>query len=145
VTPANTPKVVVIGAGPVGLAAATHLVEDGADVTVLEAGDEVGSSIRTWGHVRLFSPWRYTIDAAAARALSTTGWQVPDLDRLPTGNELVDQYLTPLAATPQMRGRVRLGSRVTAVSRMTDKVRDDRTGPFLVRFTIAAGVTAVAT
>ena len=46
--------VVVVGAGPVGLAAAAHLLERGLEPLVLEAGDQVGAAIREWGHVRLF-------------------------------------------------------------------------------------------
>ena len=40
-----------------------------------------GPTSSTWGHVRLFSPWRYMIDAAA-RALLDRGrhWEEPDLD-----------------------------------------------------------------
>ncbi|MEV7891797.1 FAD-dependent oxidoreductase, partial [Streptomyces sp. NPDC088357] len=38
--------VVVIGAGPVGLAAAAHLVERGLDPLVLEAGPAAGSAVR---------------------------------------------------------------------------------------------------
>ncbi|MGH1561429.1 FAD-dependent oxidoreductase [Mumia sp. DW29H23] len=115
---------VVIGAGPVGLAAAAHLLERGLDPLVLEAGEQVGAAIASWGHVRLFSPWRYDIDAAAQRLLDTTGWDVPDLDGLPTGGELVDRYLAPLAATPQLSGRIRTSTRVLGVSRLTnDKTR----------------------
>src|SRR5688500_14860300 len=62
--------VVVIGAGPVGLAAAAHLAERGLDFLVLEAGDRVGASVAQWGHVRVFSPWKYDIDAAARRLLT---------------------------------------------------------------------------
>jgi len=64
--------VAVIGAGPVGLAAAAHLLERGLEPLVLEAGDEVGAAIREWGHVRLFSPWEYDVDAAAARLLAAS-------------------------------------------------------------------------
>ncbi len=103
--------VVVIGAGPVGLAAAAHLLERGLEPLVLEAGDQVGAAIREWGHVRLFSPWRYDVDPAAARLLEQGGWESPDRDQLPTGAELVDSYLAPLAATPQLAPRVRTGVR----------------------------------
>src|SRR5215216_3143239 len=48
--------VAVIGAGPVGLAAAAHLIERGIRPLVFEAGAAVGASIREWGHVRVFSP-----------------------------------------------------------------------------------------
>ena len=51
--------VAVIGAGPVGLAAAAHLIQRGLPVKVYEAGSTVGANVRDWGHVRLFSPWEY--------------------------------------------------------------------------------------
>ncbi|WP_249024683.1 FAD-dependent oxidoreductase, partial [Couchioplanes caeruleus] len=74
--------VVVIGAGPVGLAAAAHLHERGLPFLVLEAGDEVAASVRQWGHVGIFSPWRYDIDAAARRLLDAAGWAAPADDAL---------------------------------------------------------------
>ncbi|KAA1425163.1 FAD-dependent oxidoreductase [Mumia zhuanghuii] len=115
---------IVIGAGPVGLAAAAHLLERGLDPLVLEAGEQVGAAVASWGHVRIFSPWRYNIDAAARRLLEPAGWSVPDLDALPTGGELVDDYLTPLADTPQLSGRIHTRTRVLGVSRLTaDKTR----------------------
>jgi len=109
--------VVVIGAGPVGLAAAAHLVERGLDPVVLEAADGPGAAVASWGHVRLFSPWRFCVDAAARRLLAPTGWQAPDDDALPTGADLVRDYVAPLAATPELRDRIRYGSRVIAVGR----------------------------
>ncbi|MGY2081883.1 FAD-dependent oxidoreductase [Modestobacter sp. SYSU DS0657] len=116
--------VVVIGAGPVGLAAAAHLLERGLEPLVLEAGDRVGAAVRAWGHVRLFSPWEYDVDAAAVRLLEPTGWESPDRAELPTGAELVERYLAPLAATPQLAGRIRTGARAVAVSRVgVDKTR----------------------
>ncbi|UZN02032.1 FAD-dependent oxidoreductase [Cellulomonas sp. S1-8] len=109
--------VVVIGAGPVGLAAAAHLLERGLETVVLEAGDGPGAAIATWGHVRLFSPWRYDVDAAARRLLEPTGWVAPDEDALPTGAELVRDYLAPLAATTPIAARLRTRTRVLAVAR----------------------------
>lgn len=109
--------VVVIGAGPVGLAAAAHLHERGIPTLVLEAGEDVGTSVRDWGHVRLFSPWRYSTDAASRRILRTTGWTTPDPDAHPTGNDLVDQYLRPLAASPQLAASIRTRHRVIGVAR----------------------------
>ncbi len=126
--------VVVIGAGPVGLAAAAHLLERGLNPLVLEAGDQVGASIRRWGHVRLFSPWRYSIDEAARRLLEPGGWQAPDPERLATGIELVEEYLVPLGTA--LGDRLRTGTRALAVSRAgMDRTRSanrERT-PFLVR------------
>ena len=42
---------------------------------LVEHADEVGASQRDWGHVRLFSPWRYDVDKAAARHLEIDAMQ----------------------------------------------------------------------
>jgi len=89
--------VAIVGAGPVGLAAAAHVLEQGLRPIVLEAGANIGHAVRQWSHVQLFSPWEYNIDRAAARLLATTGWNSPEPDRYPTGAELLDRYLEPLA------------------------------------------------
>lgn len=116
--------VVVIGAGPVGLAAAAHLLERGLEPVLIEAGDDAAAAVRSWGHVRLFSPWEYDVDAAAARLLERTGWMFPDRTELPSGAELVDRYLAPLAATPELAPRIRTATRVVAVTRAgVDKTR----------------------
>jgi thioredoxin reductase len=128
--------VVVIGAGPVGLAAAAHLAERGLPFLVLEAGDGPAAAVRQWGHVRLFSPWRYNVDPAARRLLVDAGWVEPDPDALPTGGQLAADYLQPLADLPALKPHVRYGARVAAVTRLgLDRVRtagrEDM--PFLVR------------
>jgi thioredoxin reductase len=128
--------VVVIGAGPVGLAAAAHLHQRGLPFLVLEAGDEVAASVRQWGHVRLFSPWRYDIDHAARQLLDEAGWSAPDPEVLPTGSDLVEEYLHPLAKLPAIGPRLRLGAPVVALGRIgVDRVRTAGrdTAPFVVR------------
>ncbi|GGM18729.1 NAD(P)-binding protein [Promicromonospora citrea] len=133
--------VVVIGAGPVGLAAAAHLRERGLEPLVLEAGAGPAAAVAAWGHVRLFSPWRYDVDAAARRLLTRTGWAEPDPDALPTGADLVDRYLAPLAAA--LGDAVRHGARVVAVARDgADRTRshDRADRPYLVRWT-SGGMT----
>jgi thioredoxin reductase len=116
--------VAVIGAGPTGLVAAAHLVSRGETPLVLEAGEAVGASIRSWAHVRLFSPWKYLVDGVARGMLEEAGWRMPDPERIPTGAELVEHFLEPLAALPQIGPYVRLRSRVEAVSRRGfDKVK----------------------
>jgi len=132
--------VAIIGAGPVGLAAAAHLAERGKPFVILEAGSSVGHSVRQWSHVRVFSPWRYNVDRAAVRLLAATGWRQPDPERLPTGREIVEEYLEPLAVALKGRGSIRLGPRVKAVGRLDyDKVksagRDKQ--PFVLR--VASG------
>lgn len=90
--------VAIVGAGPVGLAAAAQLVERGIRPVILERGESVGAALLEWGHVRVFSPWEYNVDAAARALLDRSGWKAPDWRRLPTGGEIVRDYLAPLAA-----------------------------------------------
>jgi Pyridine nucleotide-disulphide oxidoreductase len=124
--------VVVIGAGPEGLAAAAHLLERGLEPLVLEAGDGPASAVGEWGHVRLFSPWPELVDKAAARLLEPSGWTAPG-GGYPTGAEWIARYLAPLAGS--LGRRVRYGARVTGVSRkgrdrLVDAGRDAQ--PFTV-------------
>src|SRR3984957_4066555 len=109
--------VAVIGGGPVGLAAAAHLIARGLPVKVYEAGSGVGSNIRDWGHVRIFTPWRYCVDAAATALLTRRGWRMPDADAFPTGGDLVGAYLEPLANTSELTAVLETNVRVTAISR----------------------------
>lgn len=109
--------VVVIGAGPVGLAAAAHLLARGIEPLVLEAGDRVGESVARWSHVKMFSPWTYDVDRASRALLESNGWKAPCGTGHPTGADLVTKYLEPLAATPQLAPRIRLQQRVVAVAR----------------------------
>jgi len=140
-TPAELAElpVVVIGAGPVGLAAAGHLYERGLRPVVLEAGDEVGAAMRSWGHIRTFTPWRYIVDATAEKLLAPTGWFRPIGDVPPTGAEIAEQYIAPLAAVLRAEAgadSVRTGARVVAVTRQgMDKARSlgRAERPFLVR------------
>jgi cation diffusion facilitator CzcD-associated flavoprotein CzcO len=128
--------VVVIGAGPVGLAAAAHLLERGLQPLVLEAGPQVGANVAQWRQVRLFSPWCLALDPVSVRLLDQAGWTGPDPDALPTGADLLERYLEPLAALPALAGRIRLHSTVVAVARHhLDKVRSPGRDqlPFLVR------------
>jgi FAD dependent oxidoreductase len=121
----NPHVVAVIGAGPVGLAAAAHLAARGIEPLVFEAGDAVGASVREWGHVRVFSPWEYDIDPVAAELLAEAGWEAPDPGAYPTGSDIVERYLEPLAALPTIAPALHLGARVVAVTRHgIDKLKD---------------------
>jgi len=106
--------VVVIGAGPQGLAAAAHLLERGLEPLVLESGDGPASGVAEWGHVRLFSQWSELVDPASRRLLEPAGWSAPE-DGYPTGAQWVEGYLAPLAQA--LGDRVRYGARVVGVGR----------------------------
>ncbi len=129
--------VAIIGAGPVGLAAAAHVMERGMTPVVLESGPEAGHAIRQWRHVQLFSPWEYNVDRAAERLLAPTGWNSPDPQVYPTGSELLEQYLVPLATRTALKDVIRISSRVTAVSRAgfdKAKTKGREAAPFEIRY-----------
>lgn len=134
--------VAVIGAGPVGLAAAAQLVSRGIQPLIFERGASVGAALLEWGHVRVFSPWRYNIDATARALLEKSAWLSPSPDVLPTGGEIVRDYLVPLAAVPGIGGNLKLGATVTGITRHGhDKVSNDgrESSPFVVRYQDAPG------
>jgi cation diffusion facilitator CzcD-associated flavoprotein CzcO len=138
-----TLPVAIIGAGPIGLAAAANLAERGIDFVVLEAGDEVAASVRAWGHTRLFSPWKHLVDPASQRLLEEQGWQLPDPERAPTGAEFVEKYVAPLAEIEEIASRIRTGVEVIGISRDgMDRTRTrGRAGtPFAVRVRTGTGM-----
>lgn len=133
-SPADHP-VAVIGAGPIGLAAAAHLIQRGLPVKVYEAGPSVGANVRDWAHVRLFSPWEYNIDPVARTLLEAHGWKAPPGKATPTGRDLYEAYLEPLAAIPHMAAAIETNARVTAITRQgADKVLSRERGakPFVL-------------
>ena len=139
----NDLPVAIIGAGPVGLAAAVHLLRHGLPVKLYEAGDEVGSNLSDWGHVRVFTPWRYCVDQAARELLEVHGWRIPDPEAFPTADEIVSLYLEPLAKLPKLASVIETGARVTGISRWgADKVRgkDRAARPFMLVVETAAGI-----
>ncbi|WP_318200207.1 NAD(P)-binding domain-containing protein [Streptomyces sp. SCL15-4] len=139
--PATTElPVVVIGAGPAGLAAAAHLLDQGIEPLVLETGERAGAAVREWAHVRLFSTWGEVVDPAAEKLLAPTGWTRPDPAAYPSGGDWAELYLQPLADA--LGDRVRLSVTVTGVSRagrdrIVDAGREAR--PFVVHVAHADG------
>ncbi|WP_374205155.1 NAD(P)-binding domain-containing protein [Streptomyces sp. TRM72054] len=132
--------VVVIGAGPVGLAAAARVIERGLQPLVLEAGPSAGTAVRDWAHVRLFSPWSEVTDPAAEKLLAPTGWVRPDGAAYPTGGDWAEQYLQPLADV--LGDKVRYNATVTGVARagrdrIVDSGRDEQ--PLTVHIRTADG------
>jgi hypothetical protein len=141
-TPSTPLPVVVIGAGPIGLAAAANLVTRGIPIVLLEQGDHAGAAISDWGHVSLFSPWRYSIDPVGRELLERTDWVSPDPDTLPTGADLVRDYLGPLAETPELATVIRYNSTVIGMSRQgidSTKTLGRERRPLLVRVDSPAG------
>ncbi|MGH3503348.1 MAG: NAD(P)-binding domain-containing protein [Nocardioidaceae bacterium] len=135
---------VIVGAGPSGLAAAAQAHERGLPTVVLEAGATSAAVVLEWSHVRLFSPWSEVVDPAARSLLETTGWEVPAPADYPTGADWSSRYLQPLAAALAATGQVEIRHqhRVTGITRrgrdlMVDAGRE--TEPFVVHLQTPAG------
>uniref|UniRef100_A0A7S1X7Z9 FAD/NAD(P)-binding domain-containing protein n=1 Tax=Tetraselmis chuii TaxID=63592 RepID=A0A7S1X7Z9_9CHLO len=129
-----TRRVAVIGAGPVGLHAALRLLEEeGTEVLLLERGAEVAANVKEWGHVRLFSSWKYNCRESVLTKLQSVGLveQNPfDPEAFPTGGEYREKYLTKiyqyLRESP--RAQVILGCNVESVTRDGFHKQDDLNG-----------------
>lgn len=127
--------VAVIGAGPVGLAAMAHLHARGIHAIALDRGPTAGANVSAWGHVRFFSPWKYSVDTAARDLLLAQGWSEPAPDTFPTGRDLVSQYLQPLAAHPALSEHIHYNTRVISVARQGfDRMKSTgrETAPFVL-------------
>lgn len=136
--------VIVIGAGPVGLAAAAHLATRALPFLVLEATEGVAACFRSTAHVRLFSPWKMNIDGAAARLLEASGWRAPDPDAMPTAGEMRTEYLAPLSAA--LAPHVEFNARVVRISRRGfDKVKTPgrEQAPFVLQVDRGGKITEV--
>ncbi len=134
--------VAIIGAGPIGLAAAANLAERGVPFRVYEAGETVGANIRLWGHVRIFTPWEQSVDPVSRRLLEASGWTLPEGSVLPTGAELCEHYLEPLAALSMLAGNIQTDARVVAITRRgIDKVasKDRAERPFALKIAGRSG------
>jgi len=128
--------VAVLGAGPVGLAAAAKLVERKLPFFILEAGDQVGANLLDYAHVRLFSPWQFDIDHTMAKQLEAAGWRAPSPADLPLAGEVVHRVLQPFSELPAVAAVLQLNTKVVSVSREGyDKVKSKgrETAPFVVR------------
>ncbi len=134
--------VAIIGAGPVGLATAAHLLARGITPLILEAGPEAGASIEEWAHVKMFSPWQFNVDKEAANLLLADGWTPPPENEYPTGRELLDRFVRPLADLEQIKRHLQLNTRVLAATRVGQdvmKTQGRSAAPFLLRVAGPAG------
>ncbi|KQW77849.1 hypothetical protein [Ensifer sp. Root127] len=86
---------------------------------------------------------KINIDDAARRLLDDLGWNAPPPDGVPTGREIVEDYLRPpLSCLPSIAANLKLGTAVTAISRQGfDKASSSgrKDAPFVVRYDDAEG------
>ncbi|TYP72382.1 NAD(P)-binding domain-containing protein [Paenibacillus methanolicus] len=127
----------IIGGGPVALAAAAQLVRRKLPFMLFEGGTQIGASVLSWRHVRMFSPWTFNIDSAAKELLLESGWIAPPQDEMPTGEELVKLYLEPLSELAPLKPNIHLESTVKAIYRKGfDKMKTAgrERAPFIVEY-----------
>ncbi len=108
----GSPRIAIVGGGPIGIEAALAAAERGWPFTVYEAAGSIAGNVRDWGHVRLFTPWDMNVSARVRRAL---GDAAPAGPELPTGAELVERAYAPAARL--LGDRLKLGTRVRAIAR----------------------------
>ena len=132
----NILPVAIIGGGAVGLAAAAHLIKRNQSFILFESGKTVGTNILNWGHIKVFSPWKYNIDKAAEELLLKSNWQAPDKESIHTGKEFYDFYLSPLINHPLIKPFINTDSKVIAVGRKNmDKMKTNgrENNPFILQ------------
>jgi thioredoxin reductase len=116
--------VAIIGGGPVGLAAAAHLIKRNQPFILFESGKTICANILNWGHVKVFSPWEYNIDKASEELLLQTNWESPNKEIVHTGREFYDGYLAPLANLAVLKPFIHTDSKIIAVNRKNmDKMK----------------------
>src|SRR5580693_7251228 len=114
---APKPRIAILGAGPAGLEAALAAAAAGCPFTVYERAPRVAGNVRAWGHVRLFTPWAMNVSPRMRRELPALAGLDLDPAEPPTGHQLADLLLEPIAALPAIAPHLRLGTTVLSVGR----------------------------
>ncbi len=113
----NGPRIAILGAGPIGLEAALAAAEAGLEFTLYESAAEAAGHLADWGHVRMFTPWSLSVSPRQRARLAELGADVPSDGGYPTGAELRERALLPLAQSPEIAPRLRVNARVREVGR----------------------------
>lgn len=132
----NNLPVAIIGAGPVGLSAAAHLSKRNIPFILFESGESVGQNFLSWGHIRVFSQWKYNIDKVAEELLLQSNWKSPNKEGLPTGKELVKEYFRPLSQLTTIKPFIHLNTKVLSIGRKgLDKMKtaNRENKPFVIK------------
>ena len=145
-----TRHIAILGSGPIGLEAALAALEHGFSFALYEASPRAAGNVQDWGHVRLFSPWDLNVSRRTVTFLEAIGRPVPRGPDCPTGDQLLDQVLRPIAEHPSIGAYLALGARVVAVARRglvkSDEIgtaaRGD--GPFRILLADGAGHESLA-
>ncbi|GHE88299.1 NAD(P)-binding domain-containing protein [Thalassotalea profundi] len=133
----NLLPVVIIGAGPIGLAMAAKLAVRNIPFSLFEKGQTAGSSIKEWGHVNVFTPWEMNVDEDAKTLLLECGWTPPKNDEIACGKKIYENYLLPLSQVPAIKANLHTQAEIVQVVRHNlDKTSIElrKNTPFKVTF-----------
>lgn len=131
----NNLPVAIVGGGPVGLSAASHLVERKQSFLLFESGEQVGTNFLDYAHVPLFSPWEYNMDPVSKQLLKESGWQEPLLKGFPSAGDVLHEYIKPLSELAYFKPLIHLNSEVIAIGRENkdkSKSTDRNKTPFIL-------------
>lgn len=131
-------RLVIIGAGPIGLESALEGLARGWEVQVFESGPEAGAAVHRWRHVPLFTPWSLMRGPRGQDLAASMHLELQADDAPLTGGDLLDKYLLPLAVSEKLADLIHTNCRVLNIARSqtrkTERIGDpDRLlDPFLV-------------
>jgi len=108
-------QVVIIGAGPIGLAMAARLVESKISFLIIERGISVGANILEWGDVQLFTDWQESVDYRSYQLFKKFDASISLPSQNPTGKELTNDFLIGLSSVPPIKENLVLESTVTKI------------------------------
>ena len=96
----TSPRIAILGAGPIGLEAALYARQLKLPFTIYEQG-RVGEHLWRWGHVKLFSPFGMNTTPLGRQAIRSIrlDYTFPADDACISGREQVERYLATYFAT----------------------------------------------
>jgi thioredoxin reductase len=114
----ESPRIAVLGAGPVGLEAALYASALNLPFAVYERG-RVGEHLRRWGHVRMFSPFGMNSTPLGRARIRADQPQhpLPETNAVLTGREHLAVYLEPLALAPALTPAIHENTTVLCVGK----------------------------
>ncbi|MEO6908102.1 MAG: FAD-dependent oxidoreductase, partial [Abditibacteriaceae bacterium] len=111
----HSPKIIVIGGGPIGVEAALYGTIAGYDVQLFEKGT-IAANVRRWGYVNFFTMWKRNRSPLAMRLLQEAGIKLHDENTTSSGDVLA-RYAEHIAELPILKNRIHLQHEVLAISR----------------------------
>ena len=101
----------IIGSGPIGLECGLHAMKRGYQFIILESGDDIAHNVRSWSHVRLFTPLDMNMSLLGKTLLGNEH----ENNSFVTGGEYIEHYLRPVSRL--LQSNIRLCHRVVSVGR----------------------------